>query len=263
MSVLDCDCIPGVVVAPGLDVAHLDSEENIDDVLDNFIIGESWKDILYPILKSAEGQRVLKKTLDCYRSGQHYITPSIENIFEWTKYTSPEEIRVIIIGQDPYPTKGHAHGLAFSTKAPLVPPSLKNIFKELRNTYPDFKAPSTGDLTGWAKQGVLLLNSVLTFSTEKIYSPSVTWKPVVLNVLQKLDVINPKLVWMRWGTFARTIYTPKSKGALVLNAPHPSPRNFDKTFVGCNHFALANQHLKKHHIPEIDWCNTKNGQKKI
>ncbi|ADW24387.1 uracil DNA glycosidase [Cricetid gammaherpesvirus 2] len=195
------------------------------------------------------------------RRKEHIIYPEKEAIFLWAKLCSPENIKVIILGQDPY-HGGQASGLAFSIKpGNAIPPSLKNIFLELQASVPGFVSPRHGKLDDWGKRGVLLLNSVLTVDKGRPgshYKLGWTWfTDYVISVLSK------KLtgcVFMLWGNKAieKEILINHSKH-LVLKAQHPSPLavvgsgSKQGPFSGCNHFCLANKFLAEVGKEPIDW----------
>ncbi|XP_066517670.1 uracil-DNA glycosylase isoform X2 [Hoplias malabaricus] len=184
------------------------------------------------------------------------VYPSQEHIFSWTNACAFEEVKVVILGQDPYVKKGQAHGLCFSVPRPVLPPpSLENIFSELALDIDNFQHPGHGDLTGWAKQGVLLLNSVLTVRANQPTSHhDQGWErftdAVVLNLSRSLR----GLVFLLWGSYAQ------SKGAIidrtrhhVLETSHPSPYSAHLGFFGCRHFSKTNSYLKSSGKIPIDW----------
>lgn len=152
------------------------------------------------------------------------------------KITPYESIKVVIIGQDPYPSKEHAHGLAFSSLSSKVPASLKNIFKELK------KHSTSGDLTSWAHQGVFLLNRILTVEEGKPLShKDMGWEIFTDNVLRFLSQ-KDFLIFCLWGKKAQEIEPLISKKHLILKAGHPSPLSV-KSFLGCNHFSIINNYF--------------------
>ena len=178
----------------------------------------------------------------------------MHNIFNALKATSFENIKAVIIGQDPYHGKGQAHGLCFSVnKGVEVPPSLKNIYKELQSDV-GFQIPSHGYLEDWAKQGVLLLNAVLTVrSGEAASHGKIGWQEFTDAVIKCISDKCEGVVFMLWGNFART------KSALIdssrhciLEAAHPSPLARG-AFFGCRHFSKANEYLKATGRSPIEW----------
>jgi len=191
-----------------------------------------------------------------YRTQKIY--PPMNDIYNALRYTSREETRVVILGQDPYHGYGQAHGLCFSVKEGIAfPPSLKNIFKELFAEY-RIPEPKSGELTGWAKQGVLLLNTTLTVREGRPQShKGQGWEILTDKIISLVNEKDAPTVFMLWGGNARAkktlITNPKH---LVLECAHPSPLSAYNGFFGCNHFILANEFLKKHSFTEIDWNRT-------
>lgn len=173
------------------------------------------------------------------------VYPSDDDIFRAFHLTPYNEVRVVILGQDPY-HNGASHGLAFSTKNRVTPESLKNIFQEVEEDYFNGQGMFlTNDLSQWARQGVLLLNAVLTVEKGKPGSHADKgWERFTVEVITRLNEINKDLVYMLWGSYARRyakyISNPKH---LILTAPHPSPLSADKGFFGCKHFSRCNEHL--------------------
>uniref|UniRef100_A0AAR2K630 Uracil-DNA glycosylase n=1 Tax=Pygocentrus nattereri TaxID=42514 RepID=A0AAR2K630_PYGNA len=184
------------------------------------------------------------------------IYPSAEQVFLWTNVCAFEDVKVVILGQDPYPRKGQAHGLCFSVQRPaLPPPSLENIFTELAIDIENFQHPGHGDLTGWAKQGVLLLNSVLTVRERQPTSHhGQGWELFTDAVVLALSRSLRSLVFLLWGAYAQ------SKGAVidrtrhhVLETSHPSPYSAQLGFFGCRHFSKTNTFLKASGKMPVDW----------
>lgn len=183
------------------------------------------------------------------------IFPPRKDIFNALAYTPFHEVKVVIFGQDPYPTKGHAHGLAFSVRENVkpLPPSLKNIFVELESDVGVKKA--SGDLTEWAKQGVLLLNTSLTVVEGKPQSHrDIGWNELTNEIITKLSDKKDNLVFILWGNNAiaraRLI---DDVSHLVLTAAHPSPLSVRHGFFGCKHFSRTNEYLTKYDIEPIKW----------
>ena len=183
------------------------------------------------------------------------IYPPKDYIFNDLKLTSYENTKVVIVGQDPYHGKGEAHGLSFSVqKGVRVPPSLQNIYKELND---DLKIPpkDNGDLTEWAKQGVLLLNAVLTVEKDKAASHrNLGWEPMTDYIIKLLNLKNKPVVFILWGNFA------KEKAKLITNhqhyiimSPHPSPFSAYSGFFGSKPFSKTNEFLIKNGLVPIDW----------
>lgn len=191
------------------------------------------------------------------------IFPAKKDIFNALAYTPFDEVKVVILGQDPYPTKGHAHGLAFSVKESVkrLPASLQNIFLELTASgnfngdgFDDYQRYG-GDLTRWAQQGVLLLNTSLTVVEGKPQSHKDSgWGELTNEIIRKLSDNKSNLVFLLWGnnaiSKARFIDDDKH---LVLTAAHPSPLSCHRGFFGCNHFPKTNEYLSEHKIEPIKW----------
>lgn len=183
------------------------------------------------------------------------IYPPYEDIFNAFKLTSINDVKVVILGQDPYHEKGQAHGLAFSTpEGRPIPRSLKNIFKEINQEY-DYPIPKSGCLENWAKQGVFLLNTVLTVEEGNANSHSdCGWQIFTDNVIKILNDQTKPIVFLLWGKQAEKKKSLISNtNHLVLITSHPSPFSARRGFFGSNHFKLANEFLKEKRNDEIDW----------
>lgn len=185
------------------------------------------------------------------------IYPHPKNIFRAFDLCPFDAVKVVILGQDPYHGPKQAHGLAFSVEQGIQnPPSLLNIFKEISS---DLNQPinTSGDLSSWAKQGVLLLNATLTVAAGQAGSHQHHgWEEFTDQVIKVLSDRKKNLVFLLWGAYAQ------SKGELidsskhfVLRAPHPSPLSAHRGFFGCQHFSRANAYLREHGRKEIDWTN--------
>ena len=176
------------------------------------------------------------------------ITPCKSNIFKAFHLTRPDRIRVVIIGQDPYPGAGVATGLAFSTHpGNSVPASLKNIFKEIKNSYPDYKIPSSGCLDHWAKQGVFLINTCLTCPVGNAggHSKFNIWIPFIAATLKLVGKLNPDCYYLLWGKTAQECKRYiTGKESNILFSSHPSPLSVFRGFDGCGHFKTVNKGLK-------------------
>ena len=180
------------------------------------------------------------------------------DIYNALRYTSYSDTKVVILGQDPYHGAGQAHGLCFSVQRGVQPPpSLKNIFKELANEY-GMSEPPSGELTGWAMQGVLLLNATLTVREGQPQSHKGRgWEILTDNIIRILNEKEEPVVFILWGGNARakkSLIT--NERHLVLESAHPSPLSAYNGFFGCNHFIKANEFLAKNGIAEIDWKKT-------
>lgn len=217
------------------------------------MIGNDWDEKLKVIWDSPGFNNFYNSVLKLYDT--KVIFPPKECIFNALKYTSFENVKVVIVGQDPYHGVGEAHGLSFSVQDNVkVPPSLQNIYKEL---YDDLGVPikKTGNLTGWAKQGVLLLNSVLTVEKDKASShKGLGWELFTDYVIKVLNLKETPVVFILWGNFAR------SKKVLITNpnhyiieSPHPSPFSAYNGFFGSKPFSKTNKFLLKNKLTPIDW----------
>jgi len=186
------------------------------------------------------------------------IVPLKKDLFNAFHWTPLHNVKVVILGQDPYPTilksgRPQATGASFSTprEAPIQP-SLRNIYREIKNEYPDFHPPDHGDLRKWAYQGVLLLNSALTTHPGKKESHIHLWLNFIKKVFKEIMKKRPKTIVLLWGRKAEE--TIRFLGNLkYLIAGHPSPINRQGGFIGCDHFKEANQHLIKSGLKPIDW----------
>jgi len=183
------------------------------------------------------------------------IFPERKNIFSALKNTPYENVKIVILGQDPYHGTGEAHGMAFSVCPGVkTPPSLQNIYKEL-NQELDCYIPNNGYLMKWSKQGVLLLNSVLTVQKDTPASHKGRgWEQFTDKIIEEINKKEEPVVFMLWGSFAKSkaclVTNPKH---LILTAAHPSPFSARNGFFGCNHFTKANDFLNSKGIESIDW----------
>ena len=184
------------------------------------------------------------------------IYPPADEVFSAFGLTDFAQVKVVILGQDPYHGAGQAHGLAFSVKPEVaIPPSLRNIYRELASDVPGFVVPQHGFLQHWAAQGVLLLDVVLTVQENQANShANWGWEHFTDRVVAQLNQHRNGLVFMLWGSYAQ------KKGAmidrqrhLVLQAPHPSPLSAHRGFFGCKHFSQANAYLQQQGLGAIDW----------
>ena len=186
---------------------------------------------------------------------QHIIYPSGKEIFNAFNCTPFEKVKVVILGQDPYHGKGQAHGLSFSVPFGIKPPpSLKNIFKELKADL-DIPIAESGNLTSWAKQGVLLLNTTLTVRAKQAGShQNKGWENFTDAVISSLSENKEDLVFLLWGRFAQNKASLiDSKKHYILTAAHPSPFSAYGGFFGCKHFSKTNEILNKNGLETIDW----------
>jgi uracil-DNA glycosylase len=183
------------------------------------------------------------------------VYPPGNDVFNALRYTPYEQVRVMIIGQDPYHEEGQAHGLAFSVRPGVpAPPSLLNIFKELHSDI-GFRIPNHGCLLPWAEQGVLLLNAVLTVRAHQANShQGKGWETFTDTVLQAVNQKDTPVVFLLWGSYAqRKAELIDSQRHIILKAPHPSPLSASRGFFGCRHFSRANAALQATGLPPIDW----------
>lgn len=183
------------------------------------------------------------------------IYPPKEDVFNALKYTSLEDVKVVILGQDPYFNEKQAHGLCFSVQLGVdVPPSLRNIYTELETDL-GLVRPNNGYLTKWAKQGGLMLNTVLTVRAENPNShQGKGWEKFTDAIIRKLNEQDRPIVYMLWGKPAQTkIKMLNNPNHLILKAPHPSPLSAYRGFFGCKHFSTANDFLEKNGLLPIDW----------
>lgn len=183
------------------------------------------------------------------------IFPPSGDIFNALHYTPLSDVKAVILGQDPYHGDGQAHGLCFSVQPGIdIPPSLVNIYKELQDDLGCY-IPDNGYLVKWAKQGVLMLNTVLTVRAHAANSHrGIGWEQFTDAIIKRLDEENRPIVFLLWGAPAQRkkemLHNPNH---LILEAPHPSPLSAYRGFFGCRHFSKANQYLIDHGIEPIDW----------
>lgn len=218
------------------------------------MIGNDWDQKLQIIWNSPGFQKFYQMIMNEY--DKKTIYPPKDYIFNALKLTSYKDTKVVIVGQDPYHGEHQAHGLSFSVqKGVKLPPSLQNIYKELESDL-GIKPRSDGDLTGWAKQGVLLLNAVLTVEKDKAASHrNLGWEPMTDYIIKLLNKKDEPVVFILWGNFA------KEKAKLITNpkhyiiiSPHPSPFSAFSGFFGSKPFSKTNNFLIKNNMPPIDWA---------
>ncbi len=197
----------------------------------------------------------LRAFLASRKAAKVVIYPHSSNWFRAMSLTAFNDVRVVILGQDPYHGPGQAHGLSFSVpKGVAVPPSLQNIYKEIEADL-GIARGRHGFLESWAEQGVLLLNSVLTVEHASANAHQGRgWEQFTDAIVQALSDEAEHLVFLLWGSYAQKKgqVIDRSKHC-VLKAPHPSPLSAHRGFMGCKHFSAANQYLKEHGLPEVDW----------
>ena len=214
----------------------------------------TWQDIL----EEEKSKPYFQSTLDFVnkqRALNVTIYPESSDVFNAFKKTPLESVKVIILGQDPYHGPMQAHGLSFSVQKSIpFPPSLLNIFKELKNDM-DKPIPKHGCLDHWAHQGVLLLNTVLTVEAHKAHSHrGIGWEIFTDHVIHSLSSVKEHLVFLLWGSHAikKSDLIDNNKHT-VLTAPHPSPLSAHRGFFGCKHFSTTNTILKEKGLTEITW----------
>ena len=211
-----------------------------------------WGEILRDEFKQPYFKDLQKFLEDEYKI--HTVYPKKEQIFEALNHTSFKNTKVLILGQDPYKNEGQAHGMAFSVqKGAQIPPSLKNIFKEIENTL-SVKVENDGNLEGWAKQGVLLLNTILTIRAGLSLSHSGKgWEKLTDFIIYSLSKKTEPMVFILWGNYAKSkIKLIQNPNHLILQSAHPSPLSC-KSFFGNNHFGKANDFLLKNGFDKIRW----------
>ena len=217
------------------------------------MIGNDWDEVLKSVWESDGFKRFMAKVKKEYETYTCY--PEYKNIFNALKSTSYKDTKIVIIGQDPYHGEGEAHGLSFSVqKGVKLPPSLQNIFKELHD---DLGIPESncGDLTPWTKEGVLLLNSILSVRKDSPLShKDLGWQLLTDHIIKLLNLKSEPVVFILWGNFARSkkefITNPKH---LIIESTHPSPFSARNGFFGSKPFSKANNFLKKNKIKEVNF----------
>lgn len=217
-------------------------------------IGNDWDEIL-----KGEFDKPYYRQLRAFLKAEYTsrtVYPPMNDIFNALRYTSFENTKVVIIGQDPYHEPGQAHGLCFSVKdGTLPPPSLINIYKEIKDDLGIDNPNDYGELTGWAKQGVLMLNAVLTVRRGQANShKGKGWEQFTDRVISELNNKQTPVVFLLWGANAR------QKAQIITNpvhvkltCPHPSPLSAYNGFFGCRHFSKTNEILQENGLAPIDW----------
>ncbi len=217
-------------------------------------IEQSWKDVLASEFEKDYFKQLTDFVRNEYLSGKT-IYPEPKNIFNAFNLCPLSNVKVVIIGQDPYHEPGQAHGLCFSVQSGVeLPPSLINIYKEIEQDI-GHKSITNGDLTDWAKQGVLLLNSTLTVVAHNAASHTGKGWETFTNAVIKAVAENKKnVVYMLWGSFAQEkAKMVNASENLILKSPHPSPLSAYRGFFGNRHFSKANTYLTEHGMQPIDW----------
>lgn len=215
-------------------------------------IGNNWDDILKEEYNKPYFEKLMNFIEDEYNN--YTIYPDKNNIYNALKLTPPDKVKVIILGQDPYINKDQANGLSFSVQPGIaIPPSLRNIFREQRKDLGIIQ-PNSGDLTKWAEQGVLLLNTTLTVRAGLSNSHQGKGWGIFTDSIIKYLGQKENIVFMLWGNNAKAKrkLIDSSKN-LILEAAHPSPLSATRGFFGCQHFSKANNYLIEHNLSPIDW----------
>lgn len=216
-------------------------------------LGNSWNLALHDEFQKEYYIKLKAFLLDEYKTKTIY--PDIRNVFNALKMTSFEDVKVVILGQDPYHEPNQAHGLAFSVQDGIdFPASLKNIFKELESDL-GIPVPKSGNLSKWAKQGVLLLNTVLTVRAHQAGSHrGHGWEEFTTSIIKKLNEREKPIIFVLWGNDAKKktefITSPNH---YILKAAHPSPLSAYNGFFGCHHFSKINEILRNNNEKEIEW----------
>lgn len=216
-------------------------------------IHNDWLDALHEEFRKPYYAKLHKKVLEEYRT--HVIFPPADDIFNAFHLTPLKNVKVVILGQDPYHNVGQAHGLCFSVKPDVeIPPSLVNIYKELHDDL-GCSIPNHGYLTKWAEQGVLMLNTVLTVRAHQANSHhGIGWEEFTDAAIRAVNAQDRPIVYILWGRPAQAkkamLDNPKH---LILEAPHPSPLSAYRGFFGSKPFSQANEFLKANGVEPIDW----------
>ncbi|MCG8471571.1 MAG: uracil-DNA glycosylase [Desulfobacterales bacterium] len=214
---------------------------------------KSWKEAV-PLLKGPEVKALLREVKK--RREKESVHPCQENLFRALLLTPIEEVRVVILGQDPYHGRGQADGLAFSVPTGVkIPPSLRNIFKEVARVTGSPVEEFSTDLSRWATQGVLLLNTVLSVTEGAPASHAkLGWQQLTDAIIEAVNTHTDGVAFMLWGGYARAKASLINREKhLVLEAPHPSPLSAHRGFLGCGHFTEANQFLQSKGKKTVIW----------
>lgn len=217
------------------------------------MIQNDWLEPLTPEFKKPYYAQLYKKVKEEYATRK--IFPPADDIFNAFEFTPLSKVKVVILGQDPYHGDGQAHGLCFSVKPDVdIPPSLVNIYKELHDDL-GLYIPNHGYLEKWAKQGVMLLNTVLTVRAHQANSHrGIGWEEFTDAAIRILNEQDRPMVFLLWGKPAQSkksmLHNPKH---LILTAPHPSPLSAHRGFFGCKHFSRTNEFLEANGLTPIDW----------
>lgn len=228
--------------------------EAIEKQSDKVVGKLSWREVLKDHI-DAEYFKNIQKFVKTERALGKAIYPAHQDMFNALKFTEFDQLKVVIIGQDPYHGLGQAHGLCFSVKHGVKPPpSLVNIFKEIKADL-GLEIPQHGCLENWAKQGVLLLNTILSVEANKPASHQhLGWQTFTTRIIESISQHKTNIIFLLWGAHAQKMiqYIDQTKHH-VLTAPHPSPFSAHSGFFGCKHFSKTNQILNKLNQKPIDW----------
>ena len=217
----------------------------------------TWQDLLGPEKEKPYLKEILQQVHTLRKQGKA-IYPPQQDVFNAIKLTPLDKVKVVILGQDPYHNPNQAHGLSFSVLNPVKPPpSLVNIYKEISSDLDIEMNRADGDLSYLAKQGVLLLNTVLTVEQNKPKShQGLGWQKFTDRVIEIVNKYADPCVFLLWGSDAKSKIPLIDKTKhLILTAPHPSPLSAHRGFMGCKHFSQTNDWLKQHRDSVIDWGN--------
>ena len=215
--------------------------------------GNSWDNVLEEEFQKPYFLEMLDKVDEEYK--KYKIYPPREKIFSALKLCDYNDVKVVLLGQDPYHGFGQAHGLCFSVMPDIkVPPSLKNMYKEMKEDV-GATEPNHGCLISWARQGILLLNTVLTVREGEPNShANIGWQTFTDEVIKKINELDKPVVFLLWGANAKNkLPLITNKKHLILSCAHPSPFSAYNGFFGCKHFSKTNEFLRKNNRKEIDW----------
>jgi len=216
-----------------------------------------WNELLAPLFADERYLKIRRFLIDEYNN--HVVYPDMYDLYNCFRLTPFSDLKVVLLGQDPYHNVGQAHGLCFSVQDGIAnPPSLDNIFKELKSDI-GCELPKSGNLTKWAKEGVLLLNTSLSVRAHQANSHSKCgWAWFTDSVIKLISEKKEHVVFILWGGNARSKKNLiDASKHFILESPHPSPLSAYQGFFGCKHFSKTNEYLIKHGLPTIDWDLTK------
>lgn len=219
------------------------------------IFQNDWSDFVFEEMEQPYYQKLRNFLKNEYKTKTVY--PDMYDIFNALKWTPLKDVKVVILGQDPYHDENQAHGLAFSVKPGIsLPPSLKNIYREIETDL-NVHMPQSGYLKSWADQGVLLLNTVLTVRAHQAAShQNMGWEIFTDHIIDKIAAENRPIVFILWGKKAETKEEKiKNPLHLVIKSPHPSPLSASRGFFGSKPFSKTNDYLIENNLKPIDWSN--------